>query len=79
MSSVVGVAAPRERTCEYIEFKCELVTVDDLVRSVIVKILHSIEGGDVEQLEPRNISSCLRLLTLSLFTLLSLYLHTYLV
>ena len=54
--------------------------VDDLVRSVIVKILHSVEGGDVEQwLEPRNISSCLRLLTHSLFTLLSLYLHTYIV
>ena len=53
--------------------------VDDLVRSVIVKILHSVEGEDVEQcLEPWNISSCLRLLTLSLLTLLSLYLHTYL-
>jgi len=34
--------------------------VDDLVRSVIVKILHSVEGGDVEQwLEPRNISLCM--------------------
>jgi len=40
--------------------------VDDLVRSVIVKILLSVEGGDVEQwLESQNISSCLRLLTLS--------------
>jgi len=45
-----------------------------------VKILHNVEGGDVEQwLEPRNISLCLRLLTLSLFTLLSFYLHTYIV
>ena len=53
--------------------------VDDLVRLVIVKILHSVEGGDVEQwLELRNKSSCLRLLTLSLFTLLSLYLLAYL-
>jgi len=38
-----------------------------------MKILHSAEGGDIEQwLEPQNKSSCLRLLTLSLFTLLSL-------
>ena len=52
--------------------------VDDLVRLIIVKILHSVEGGDVEQwLEPRNISSCLRLLTLYLFTLLSLLAHLY--
>ena len=55
------------------------MTVDDLVRSVIVKILHSVEGGDVEQwLEPRNISSCLQLLTLSLFTLISFYLLAHL-
>jgi len=47
--------------------------IDDLARSLIVKILHSVEGGNVKQwLEPCNISSCLRLLTLSLFTLLSL-------
>ena len=53
--------------------------VDDLVRSVIVKILHSVEGGDVEQwLESQNISSCLRFLTLSLFTILSLYLLAHL-
>jgi len=38
------------------------------VGSVIVEILHSVEGGDVEQwLEPRNIFLCLRLLTLSWF------------
>jgi len=50
--------------------------VDDLVRSIIVKILHSVEGGDVEQwLKPQNISSCLRLLTFSLLTLLSLLTH----
>jgi len=43
------------------------------VSSVKVKILRSVEGGDVEQwLEPRNKSLCLQLLTLSLFTLLSL-------
>jgi len=43
-----------------------------------VKILHSVEGGDVEQwLESQNMSSCLRLLTFSLFTLLSLYLHAH--
>ena len=49
--------------------------INDLVRSVIVKIFHSVEGGDVKQwLEARNISSCLRLLTLSLLTLLSLLL-----
>jgi len=53
--------------------------VDDLVRSVIVKILHSVEDGDVEQwLESRNTSSCLCLLNLSLFTLLSLYLLAHL-
>jgi len=47
--------------------------VDDLVRSVIVKILYSVEGRDIKQwLEPRNKSSYLRLLTLSHFTLLSL-------
>ena len=46
--------------------------VYDLVRLILMKILHSVGGGDVEQwLEPRNISSCLRLLTLSLLTLLS--------
>ena len=56
-------------------FLVRLIMVDDLVRSVIVKILHSVDGRDVEQwLEPRNKSSCLWLLTLSLFTLLSLYL-----
>ena len=49
--------------------------VDDLVRSIIVNILHSVEGRDVEQwLESQNISSCLRLFTLSLLILLSLYL-----
>jgi len=50
--------------------------VDDLVRSVIVKIFQSVKGGDVE----RNTSSCLRLLTLSssLYSLF-IYLHTYIV
>jgi len=79
VSSIVSVAAPWERTCESIEFKWELVTVDDLVRLVIVNILHSVEGGNVEQwLEFRNISSYLWLLILSLFTLLSLYLLAHL-
>jgi len=46
-----------------------------------VKILHSVDGEDVELwLEPRNISTCLRLLILSLFTLpLFTYLHTYII
>ena len=45
-----------------------------------MKILHSVEGRDIEQwFKTRNKTSCLRLLTLSLYsTLLSLYLLAYL-
>ena len=47
------------------------------MRSIIVKILHSVEGGDVEQwLKPRNISVFVSAHSLSLLTLLSLYLRT---
>jgi len=43
------------------------------VGSIIVEILHRVEGGGVEQwLEPRNIYLCLRLSTISLNSTLSL-------
>ena len=37
-----------------------LYSIDDPVGSLIVEMLHHVEGGDVEQwLEPRNIFLCL--------------------
>ena len=46
--------------------------VDDLVRSVIVKILHSVKGGDVEQwLEPQKI--IVFVIAYSLFSLYFLF------
>ena len=44
------------------------LTVDDLVRSVIVKILHSVEGGDVEHIIVFPIAY-----TFSLYSTLSLH------
>ena len=60
------------------EFLRELVVgvaaPSDLAGSILVEILHSVEGGDVEQVcsNLETIPLCLRLLTLSLFLSLSL-------
>ena len=51
------------------ELIVSVVAPSDLARLIIVKILHSVEGGDVEQVHSNLeiILPCLRLLSLSLY------------
>ena len=81
-----GVLFLREqvRNLRVQEFFRELVVgvtaLRDFAGSIIVKILHSVEGEDVPQVcsNLEIILQCLRLLTLSILTLLSLYLLAHL-
>ena len=81
LGELVGLRCVLAGTREGLESPKELVGIaapSDPVGSILVKILHSVEGGDVEQvcsnLEPNL--PCLRLLSLSL-SLTCLYLACY--
>ena len=69
-----GIAGPRVLR----ELVVGVAAPSDLIRSIIVEILHSGEGGDVEQvLEPRNNSPVFAIARLSLTCVYTL--HAYIV
>jgi len=74
---VKGLESPKEFYCELL---VGVAAPSDPVGSIIVEILHSVEGGDVEQVcsNLKIILPCLRLLSLyltCLYILLMLIAH----